>query len=45
MLKPTLVRQRVGMGSRARDCYAGFIRRMRFEEDVERIQALPLSGK
>jgi F420-dependent oxidoreductase-like protein len=45
MLQPTLARQLGGMGSKGKNFYAEFARRMGYEEQVERIQALYLAGE
>ncbi|MEZ5502974.1 MAG: LLM class F420-dependent oxidoreductase [Halioglobus sp.] len=44
MMKPTLARQLGGMGSRGKNFYAEFARRMGYEEAVEQIQTLYLAG-
>jgi F420-dependent oxidoreductase-like protein len=44
MMKPGLARQLGGMGSKGKNFYAEFARRMGYEEEVLRIQSLYLSG-
>ena len=45
MMQPALARQLGGMGSKAKNFYAEFAKRMGYEEAVERIQALYLAGE
>ena len=45
MLQPTLARQLGGMGSKGKNFYAEFAKRMGYEEQVERIQTLYLAGE
>jgi F420-dependent oxidoreductase-like protein len=45
MMQPTLARQLGGMGSKGKNFYAEFARRMGYEEQVERIQTLYLAGE
>lgn len=45
MMQPTLARQLGGMGSKGKNFYAEFAKRMGYEEQVERIQSLYLSGE
>jgi F420-dependent oxidoreductase-like protein len=45
MLKPTLARQLGGMGSRGKNFYAEFARRMGYDEAVEQIQSHYLAGE
>lgn len=45
MLQPALARQLGGMGSRGKNFYAEFAKRMGYEEQVERIQTLYLAGE
>jgi F420-dependent oxidoreductase-like protein len=45
MLQPMLARQLGGMGSKGKNFYAEFAKRMGYEEEVERIQNLYLSGE
>lgn len=45
MMQPTLARQLGGMGSKAKNFYAEFAKRMGYEEEVERIQSLYLAGE
>ncbi|NQX87430.1 MAG: LLM class F420-dependent oxidoreductase [Halioglobus sp.] len=44
-MKPMLARQLGGMGSKSKNFYAEFARRMGYEEAVERIQHLYLTGQ
>ncbi|MFT4519490.1 MAG: F420-dependent oxidoreductase-like protein [Halioglobus sp.] len=44
MIKPSLARQLGGMGSKGKNFYAEFAKRMGFEEQVEQIQDLYLAG-
>jgi F420-dependent oxidoreductase-like protein len=44
MLKSVLARQLGGMGSKSKNFYAEFAKRMGYEEEVERIQTLYLAG-
>jgi F420-dependent oxidoreductase-like protein len=44
MMQPTLARQLGGMGSKGKNFYAEFAKRMGYEEQVEQIQTLYLSG-
>jgi len=45
MLKPSLARQLGGMGSKSKNFYAEFAKRMGYEEEVEAIQSLYLAGE
>jgi alkanesulfonate monooxygenase SsuD/methylene tetrahydromethanopterin reductase-like flavin-dependent oxidoreductase (luciferase family) len=45
MMKPTLARQLGGMGSRGKNFYAEFARRMGYDAEVEQIQSLYLAGE
>jgi F420-dependent oxidoreductase-like protein len=45
MMQPTLARQLGGMGSKGKNFYAEFAKRMGYEEQVEHIQTLYLSGE
>lgn len=45
MLRPTLARQLGGMGSKGKNFYAEFAKRMGYEEQVENIQTLYLAGE
>ena len=45
MLKPVLARQLGGMGSKSKNFYAEFARRMGYEEEVEAVQRLYLAGE
>jgi F420-dependent oxidoreductase-like protein len=45
MMKPGLARQLGGMGSKAKNFYAEFARRMGYEQEVEQIQAFYLAGE
>ncbi len=45
MMKPALARQLGGMGSKNKNFYAEFARRMGYEDEVEQIQTLYLSGE
>ena len=45
MMKPALARQLGGMGSKNKNFYAEFARRMGYEAEVEQIQTLYLSGE
>ncbi len=45
MMKPVLARQLGGMGSKGKNFYAEFAKRMGYEEEVEQIQTLYLSGE
>jgi F420-dependent oxidoreductase-like protein len=45
MLQPGLARQLGGMGSKGKNFYAEFARRMGYEDQVERIQTLYLAGE
>jgi F420-dependent oxidoreductase-like protein len=45
MLQPALARQLGGMGSKSKNFYAEFARRMGYEEQVEQIQTLYLAGE
>lgn len=45
MMKPLLARQLGGMGSKGKNFYAEFAKRMGYEDAVEQIQALYLTGE
>ncbi|MGB1141246.1 MAG: LLM class flavin-dependent oxidoreductase, partial [Halioglobus sp.] len=45
LMKPTLARQLGGMGSKGKNFYAEFARRMGYDDEVEQIQSLYLSGE
>ena len=45
MMKPGLARQLGGMGSKGKNFYAEFARRMGYENEVEQIQSLYLAGE
>ena len=45
MMKPALARQLGGMGSKSKNFYAEFARRMGYDDEVEQIQSLYLSGE
>lgn len=45
MMKPSLARQLGGMGSRGKNFYAEFARRMGYDDAVEQIQSLYLAGE
>jgi F420-dependent oxidoreductase-like protein len=45
MMQPTLARQLGGMGSKAKNFYAEFAKRMGYEDEVEHIQSLYLAGE
>lgn len=45
MMRPTLARQLGGMGSKAKNFYAEFARRMGYEDAVTQIQALYMAGE
>jgi len=45
MMKPNLARQLGGMGSRGKNFYAEFARRMGYADAVEQIQSLYLAGE
>lgn len=45
MMKPALARQLGGMGSKGKNFYAEFARRMGYSDQVEQIQALYLNGE
>lgn len=44
MMKPVLARQLGGMGSKSKNFYAEFAKRMGYEEEVEAVQTLYLAG-
>jgi F420-dependent oxidoreductase-like protein len=44
MMKPVLARQLGGMGSKGKNFYAEFAKRMGYEDEVEKIQTLYLQG-
>jgi len=44
-IKPSMARQLGGMGSRQKNFYAEFAKRMGYEDEVEQIQTLYLSGE
>lgn len=45
MMQPALARQLGGMGSKAKNFYAEFAKRMGYEEEVDQIQSLYLAGE
>jgi alkanesulfonate monooxygenase SsuD/methylene tetrahydromethanopterin reductase-like flavin-dependent oxidoreductase (luciferase family) len=45
MMKPTLARQLGGMGSKGKNFYAEFAKRMGYSDEVEQIQSLYLAGE
>ena len=45
MMKPAMARQLGGMGSKRKNFYAEFAKRMGYEEEVEQIQSLYLAGE
>jgi len=45
MMKPTMARQLGGMGSKGKNFYAEFARRMGYDDEVEQIQTLYLAGE
>ncbi len=45
MMQPTLARQLGGMGSKGKNFYAEFAKRMGYADEVERIQTLYLAGE
>jgi F420-dependent oxidoreductase-like protein len=45
MMKPSLARQLGGMGSKGKNFYAEFAKRMGYEDEVEQIQTLYLAGE
>jgi F420-dependent oxidoreductase-like protein len=45
MMQPVLARQLGGMGSKAKNFYAEFAKRMGYEDAVERVQSLYLAGE
>ena len=45
MMKPTLARQLGGMGSKGKNFYAEFAKRMGYEDEVEQIQTFYLAGE
>ena len=45
MMKPTLARQLGGMGSKGKNFYAEFAKRMGYADEVDQIQALYLAGE
>jgi len=45
LLKPALARQFGGMGAKSKNFYAEFARRMGYEDEIEQVQTLYLSGE
>jgi F420-dependent oxidoreductase-like protein len=45
MMKPAMARQLGGMGSKGKNFYAEFARRMGYDDEVEQIQSLYLAGE